>query len=71
MFCDFCTCTDCQSGTKYLSHAETNKGTWICDVCYYYDMCTNDPENTVGPCREKMCKHRPILMGQWIKFKGK
>jgi hypothetical protein len=69
MFCDFCDCEDCKFGQKMLSHAETNKGTWICDICYYYDQCTNGPDrNPDGPCKDKLCKHRPILMGHWLKF---
>lgn len=72
IFCNFCECEDCQKGSKLLSHAETKDGKWICDVCYYYDMCTNGPErNPEGPCKEKICKHRPILVGHWLKFEGK
>lgn len=70
MFCNFCDCTDCQNGTKLLSHAETKDGKWICDICYYYDMCTNGPDRADNPCSGP-CKHRPVLIGHWLKFEGK
>lgn len=70
MFCDFCTCKDCKEGRKGLSHAEIKDNKWICDICYYYDVCTNGPDrNKEGPCGDKICKHRPILIGNWILFK--
>jgi len=70
IFCNFCECDDCKNGQKLLSHAETNKGTWICDTCYYYDVCMNGPDrNAESPCRDN-CKHRPILVGHWLKFKS-
>ena len=67
-FCDFCDCNDCRYGTKYLSHAQTSDGKWICDVCYTYDLCTADGPNRnwSGPCKNKDCQHRPTLVGEWI-----
>ena len=38
-YCDFCTCGDCQEGTRYLRHAPTVDGRWICDVCWGYEVC--------------------------------
>lgn len=66
-YCDFCTCRDCQFGTKYLSHAQTSDGRWICDVCYTYDLCTSGPtRNKNGPCEDKNCHHRPKLITGWM-----
>lgn len=69
-FCDYCDCSDCQEGTKYLSHAQTSNNDWICDVCYLYDVCTADGPNRNwnGPCEDTNCIHRPLLISEWIKF---
>ena len=69
-FCSYCECLD-EEGNKRtdLSHAQTISGTWVCDACYYWDLCLiskNDP-NPNGPCRDK-CKHRPVLMTAWEIF---
>lgn len=60
-FCDYCTCSDCQNGAKYLSHAYTANKNFICDVCYSYDVCPN------GPCDDMNCEHRPIIISKWSK----
>lgn len=68
-FCDYCDCEDCINGTERLYHAKTKDGSWICDVCYTYDVCMDGPDrNANGPCTEKHCKHRPILISDWIEF---
>jgi hypothetical protein len=66
MFCDFCKCEDCQNGADWLHHAQTADGSWICDVCYEYDLCTAGPKYS-GPCEDHNCEHRPIIVGDWIK----
>lgn len=66
-FCDFCECEDCKNGRKYLKHAQTKNNSWICDVCYLYDVCTNGPNrNWNGPCKDKNCEHRPKLISNWL-----
>lgn len=72
MFCDYCYCVDCKYGTEYISHCLTANGTWICDVCYNYDVCTNVYKNKfLGPCEDMNCEHRPKLIGNWIKGEKK
>jgi len=69
-FCDYCSCPACQYGETYLSHAETSTGKWICDVCYCYEVCQEDPvRKGKGPCEDYNCKHRPTLISDWIEFK--
>lgn len=61
-FCDFCDCDDCKNGTKYLTHAQTSDGKWICDVCYQYDVCVDQKRKNndySGPCENLDCAHRP------------
>lgn len=66
MFCDFCKCGDCQNGREDLSHAQTEDGRWICDVCWRYEVCIDakylelkkkNPElkkcRGVYPCEDK------------------
>lgn len=68
-FCDFCLCSQCAQGDIWLSHAQTEDGRWICDVCYTYDLCTSGPNrNPSGPCEDPNCIHRPKLVTDWIKF---
>lgn len=39
-FCDFCTCEACRTGIEpELTHAPTEAGRWICDVCDVYEEC--------------------------------
>lgn len=69
-FCDFCPCSDCLNGQKYLAHAETSDGRWICDVCFTYDLCVNGQRKAGGPVtgscdEEEECDHRPKLVGGW------
>ena len=68
-FCDFCPCEQCKTGnTGYKSfkvtHAQTEDGRWICDVCYTYEVCL-DAQRAEGvvtePCKNKDCKHRPKI----------
>ena len=68
-FCDFCTCEDCTTGTPRLVHAQTREGTWICEICYDYDVCTASgaDRNPNGPCEDENCKHRPVLVTDWIR----
>lgn len=71
-FCDFCKCSDCLNGSKYISHVETSDNKWICDVCYIYDLCMAVPlsqRDPNGPCKDTNCKHRPKLISEWINFK--
>ena len=71
MFCDYCDCEGCQFGDKLSYHAQTAHGAWICHTCYTYDVCTEDGpmRSRSGPCKEKDCPHRPMLITDWIKFK--
>lgn len=71
-FCNFCKCLNCRDGAPWLSHAPTEGGFWICDVCFTYDLCTSGPNrNPYGPCEEDECEHRPRLVGPWQKWKPK
>ena len=63
-FCDFCECNDCKYGTKYIRHAQTSTGQWICDTCYQYDLCTYKPGHD-GPCEDRECEHRPKIVSDW------
>ncbi len=75
-FCDYCTCEDCRTGWRLglvgrdaaMLHAQTEAGTWICDVCFTYDLCTatGPRRNPNGPCDEERCEHRPALVTGWI-----
>jgi hypothetical protein len=72
MFCDFCDCEDCKTGSpgiKNLLHAQTVDGKWICDVCFTYDECVRQKRITGGggPCETKDCNHRPKLVSGWSK----
>ena len=74
-FCDFCTCENCRTGkvgNASLDHAQTEAGTWICDVCFAYDVCTADGpnRNPNGPCDEERCLHRPRLVTEWTTLTG-
>ena len=70
-FCDFCPCNDCKYGwhdMPDIGHAPTDDGRWICDICYSYDECTKgSSRNPKGPCEDENCKHRPKLIGPFIK----
>jgi hypothetical protein len=71
-FCDNCKCSDCQNGTEYISHAQTADGSWICDVCYTYDLCTASDAVKVDcdvPCEDRNCIHRPKIVSEWTKSK--
>ena len=68
-FCDFCPCLRCQTGDSWLTHAQTEGGRWICDVCYNNNVsCTLTQEN---PCvgedgKPVHCVHRPKLITDWM-----
>jgi hypothetical protein len=67
-YCNYCPCGDCNSehGTKYITHAKTEKGDWICDVCYTYECCLD--AGAKEPCPSKIkCIHRPKIVSDWIK----
>ena len=66
-FCDFCKCEECQNGSDLdWCHAPTDKGLWICEICYEYDQCTvGIKRNPNGPCDNLLCEHRPRLIGPW------
>lgn len=79
-FCDFCTCEDCRTGARdHLTHAPTEDGRHICDVCWRYDVCvratrvklSNGKTGSDGPCEHPDgkpiidCPHRPRLVGPW------
>lgn len=70
-YCDYCDCEDCVKGTKYIFHAQTSDGRWICDVCYTYDSCIRakrkNNEEARLPCDDKNCIHRPVLISDWSK----
>lgn len=40
-YCDFCTCDNCQNGTPHITHARTEDGRNICDICWRYDVCVD------------------------------
>lgn len=65
-YCDYCPCEDCQYGTKYISHAQTDNGKWICSTCFNWDLCTN-VIGLHGPCEDKECVHRPKIITEWSK----
>jgi hypothetical protein len=68
-FCAFCDCDQCQHGDPLVLHCQTEDGSWICDVCWKWDVCTSGPlRNSNGPCEEANCIHRPKLVGEWIAF---
>lgn len=69
-FCSFCDCPDCRGGREDLSHAQTEDGRWICDVCYEYECCINAQQKAglkAEPCPPGPGEHRPKLVGPWIK----
>ena len=71
-FCGFCGCECCRTGEGWkplqVTHAPTDDGRWICEVCYSYDLCTSGPDrNPGGPCEDGACRHRPTLVGPWRK----
>ena len=70
-FCDFCTCDDCRDGRPWLSHAKTEDGRWICDVCYHYEACLQEGyRRGAAPCKDINCEHRPKLVGEWVAGSG-
>ncbi len=70
MFCDYCDCASCYNGSDGMFHAQTVHGSWICDICYLYDLCTAKGllRSFNGPCPNKDCPHRPTLITPWIKY---
>lgn len=71
-FCNYCLCQTCQNGRGGLTHALTSDQKWICDVCYYYEVCLDRCEIKHGnkprhePCKySEECESRPKLIGKW------
>lgn len=67
-FCDFCDCEGCRSGLGWgfkITHAPTECGKWICDVCFTYDVCKKGTNPVPGGCDGVECEHRPRLSGPW------
>lgn len=73
-FCDYCSCDTCKNGEYYLAHARTVDGKYICDVCYWFDICRREPftrkRHQGEPCENKNCEHRPKLISKWTKYSG-
>jgi len=68
MYCDYCDCDDCKFGSKHMRHIKTIDNKWICDVCYYYELCVESGSDPCkGLCHEKKCEHRPKIVGDWEK----
>jgi hypothetical protein len=72
-FCDFCPCEGCRTGERWLFHAQTEDGTWICDVCYDYEVCMDAQRKETGshngPC-DGPCTHRPKITSKWTDLEG-
>ena len=60
MYCDYCECNMCKYGDGMSEHAKT-AGDWICDTCWNYDICGDQP------CDDLECIHRPKLVSDFIK----
>jgi hypothetical protein len=76
-FCDFCKCSQCQTGYTgvprfSVAHAQTACSRWICDVCFQYDVCVHGQRaagELVDPCEDMLCKHRPRIVSEWTDWK--
>jgi len=71
-FCNYCNCEQCKTGIGLpgLTHAPTDNGHFICDVCYKYDECVRQKRESGtrgGPCDNLNCEHRPTIIGEWTK----
>ena len=76
-FCDFCDCDMCRNGEHGITHAETDDGRWICEVCWRYDVCVRAKVKMTprqyGPCEDSEgrpisdCEHRPRLVTKFHK----
>ena len=72
-FCSFCSCEQCKTGDTGIAgfkvtHAQTEDGRWICEVCYTYDVCIDAQRakgKVTGPCENKDCEHRPKIVTAW------
>jgi len=54
------------SRTWSMRRRPTADGRWICDVCYAYEVCQEDPKRKgKGPCDEEFCEHRPKIVSKW------
>lgn len=62
-FCDFCPCDRCRDGESYLTHAPTDDGRWVCEVCHAYDLCLMAGHD---PCSAEHCSSRPKLAGAFV-----
>ncbi len=76
VFCDFCDCEDCKTGQQdYLTHAETDDGKHICNICYRYSVCVHEKRKIGqlgGPCEDEHdkvydCGHRPKIVSEWTR----
>lgn len=70
-FCDFCPCESCRDGWSdhEVTHAKSDDGRWICEICYEYHVCQTFPERKgLGPCDDEDCGHRPKLVTPWLKL---
>jgi len=63
-YCNYCPCKDCKHGSKYIKHAQTINGDWICDICYTYEVCLDADMDE--PCKTP-CVHRPKIISEWSK----
>lgn len=62
-FCGFCPCDRCRDGESYLTHAPTDDGRWVCEVCHEYDLCLRAGHD---PCGAEHCSSRPTLVGEFV-----
>ena len=65
-FCDFCPCLRCQTGDAWLTHAQTEGGRWICNICYSNNVCANIPQCIDEDGKPIPCTHTPKLTTDWI-----
>jgi len=48
-----------------LTHAYTDRGDYICDVCYTYDLWDANHDDIPFGCDGKECGHRPTLVSEF------
>ena len=64
-FCDHCSCSDCRDGTPFLTHALTEWGDHICDVCYRYSNTVRWQRACGHPVDPDVDGYRPRLVGEF------
>jgi len=64
-FCNYCDCKGCKEGESVLSHGQTDRGDWICDVCYAYEVCLDYGHQ---PCSKSNCPAKPTMTGKWESY---